>query len=99
MTMNLLIKLDKQLITNMQAGELEKMIKIFEIAYVIAKEEMPLVKYPALIELQEKHGVELGTNYRSDKQWAVFIDCIREELGSHLQNNLSKAKFLNVLTD
>ena len=28
-------------IANMQAGELEKMIKKFEIAYVIAKEEMP----------------------------------------------------------
>ena len=67
----------------MQAGELEKMIKTFEIAYVIAKEEMPLDKYPALIELEKKHGVELGTNYRSDKQCAVFIDCIGEELGSH----------------
>ena len=60
---------------------------------------MPLVKYPPLIELEEKHGVELGTNYRSDKQCAVFIDCIGEELGSQLQNNLSKAKFLSVLTD
>ena len=75
------------------------MIKKFEIAYVIVKVEMPLVKYHALIELEEKLGVELGTNYCSDKQCAVFIDCIGEELGSQLQNDLSRAKFLSVLTD
>ena len=75
------------------------MIKKFEIVHVITKEEIPLVKYPALIEWEEKHGVEFGTDYRSDKQCIQFIDCIREELGSQLQNNLSKAKFLSVLTD
>ena len=67
MIRNLLIKLD-----NMQADELKKMMNKFE----ISKEEIALVKYPALIELEEKHGVEMGTNYHSDKQCAVFIDCI-----------------------
>ena len=58
-----------------------------------------MVKYQALLALEEKHGVELGNNYRSDKQCAMFIECIGEELSTQLQNKLSKANFFSVLTD
>ena len=52
-------------IAAMQAGEIEKTIKKFEIAYFLAKEELPMVKYPALLALEEKHGVELDNNYQA----------------------------------
>ena len=55
-----------------------------------------MVTYPTLLALEEKHGVELGNNYRSDKQCVTFIECIGEELTTQLQNKLSKANFFLV---
>ncbi|CAB3978410.1 Hypothetical predicted protein [Paramuricea clavata] len=45
-------------IANMQASA--KTRTKFEIAHFIAKEELPLKKYPKLLNLEEKHGVEIG---------------------------------------
>ena len=54
----------QQLITtgipNMQAGELATTKIKFEVAYFIAKEELPLAKYEQIVQLEEKHGVEIG---------------------------------------
>ena len=38
----------------------EKMGKKFDICYIIAKENMAFRKYPAIHELESRHGVELG---------------------------------------
>ena len=35
--------------------------KLFDAAYMLDKEEMPFTKYPAIVELEERHGVSLGT--------------------------------------
>ena len=47
-------------IANMQAGDLAQTKLKFEVAYSIAKEELPLAKYPQLIQLAERHGVQIG---------------------------------------
>jgi hypothetical protein len=43
----------------------ERVMKKFDIAYLIAKEHVPFVKYPAIHELEERHGVDLGSTYRN----------------------------------
>ncbi|CAB4031534.1 Hypothetical predicted protein [Paramuricea clavata] len=80
-------------IANMQASDLAKTRTKFEIAYFIAKEELPLKKYPKLLKLEEKHGVEIGNSYRSDKSCNVFINHIGEDLGKNLQKKVTECKF------
>ena len=38
--------------------------KIFEVAYIVCKEEVTFTKYPTFLALEE-HGVEIGTAYRN----------------------------------
>ena len=44
-----------------------KLKKLFEIAYFVAKSELPFTTYANLCGLEAKHGVELGNTYRNDK--------------------------------
>lgn len=86
-------------IANMQASDHAKTKTKFEIAYFIAKEELPLSKYPQLLKLEEKHGVDIGTAYRNDMSCNVFISHIAEVLASDLREKLSNVNFFSVLTD
>lgn len=86
-------------IANMQAGDLAKTKMKFEVAYFIAKEELPLAKYPQLIQLEERHGVEIGESYRNRKSCAHFISHIANQLAKDLENKLSNANFFSILTD
>ena len=87
-------------IASMQAADLQKTKKKFDIAYLIAKEELPMRKYAAIIDLEKKHGVDLGTIYCNEMQAATFITNIGEEFGSQLKQKLmSNVNFLSILTD
>lgn len=86
-------------IANMQASDHAKTKTKFEVAYSIAKEELPLSKYPQLLKLEEKHGVDIGTAYRNDMSCNVFISHIAEVLASDLREKLSNVNFFSVLTD
>ena len=83
----------------MQAADLQKTKKKFDIAYLIAKEELPMTKYAAIIDLEKKHGVDLGTTYCNEMQAATFITNTGEEFGSQLKQKLSNVNFLSILTD
>ncbi|XP_028409251.1 uncharacterized protein LOC114531839 [Dendronephthya gigantea] len=86
-------------IANMQANDFAKTKKKFEVAYFIAKEELPLKKFPKLLKLEEKHGVEIGNSYRSDKSCNIFINHIAQDFGKKLQEKLLNVKFFSVLSD
>jgi len=38
----------------------EKMTKLFNIAYFVAKEETPFTMFPSLVDLHHKNGLDLG---------------------------------------
>ena len=69
-------------ITNMQSNDLARTKTKFEVAYFVAKEEMPISKYPWLLHLEEKQGVDLRKAYHSEKSCNMFIAHIEEELGN-----------------
>lgn len=93
----------QQLITsgikNMQSADFAKTKTKFETAYFIAKEEMSLSKYPQILNLEEKHGVDIGTAYRNNNSCTSFINYIGKQLENHLEEKLSRANFFSVLTD
>ena len=86
-------------IASLQAADLQKTKKKFDIAYLIAKEELPMTKYAAIIDLEKKHAVDLGTTYCNEMQAATFITNIGEEFGSQLKQKLFNVNFLSILTD
>ena len=83
-------------IANMQAADLAKTKLKFEVAYFIAKEEVSLTKYPELLKLEEKHGVEIGSSYRNCISCANFIYHIGQELAEKLEEKLRNVNFFSV---
>ena len=69
-------------ITNMQSNDLARTKTKFEVPYFVAKEEMPISKYPWLLNLEEMQGVDLRKAYHSEKSYYMFIAHIGEELGN-----------------
>ena len=47
--------------------------KKFYISYLLAKEGIALKKYPALYELEARHGVNLGFAYKSKDSAKTFV--------------------------
>jgi len=43
----------------------DQMKKKFEISFMLAKEHILFTKYPAIHDLEEWHGVDLGSTYKS----------------------------------
>ena len=84
---------------NMQAHDFAVTKSKFEVAYFIVEEELPLSKYPQLLNLEENHRVEIGITYRSDMNCGTFIDYMGEELGIKLYQELSTANFYSILLD
>ena len=79
--------------------DLERTKKKFQIAYYIAKEELPIVKFSTMLDLKERLGVDVGTAYRNNNSGGVFIDYISESIAEELKQKLAKARFYSVLTD
>ena len=60
-------------LSNMVTCDVVKTKVKFEVAYFVAKEQLPLSKFPKLLNLEEKHGVDIGRSYRNDMSCNVFI--------------------------
>ena len=55
--------------------------------------------YPALCELETKHGVEVCSAYHNQNAGRIFCYFIAESKKEHLVEALSKAKFFSLLLD
>jgi len=49
-----------------------------------------------LCQLEEKHGIRLGTGYKNDRACANFVHYIAEDQKLQLLNALHKDKFLSI---
>lgn len=65
-------------IYKLKETEKERISKLLEIAYFIAKEELPFTKFVEIAKLEKKHGIDLGVTYLNDHACAEFIDSIAE---------------------
>ena len=71
----------------------------FDIAYFIATEKFAFTKYPKICELEARHGVHVGTIYRSDMAGKDFVHYIAEAKRKDLLQTLAKANFFSLLMD
>lgn len=81
----------------MQAGDLAKTKVKFEVACFIAKEELPLAKYPQLLQLEAKHGVKISDSYLNSISCNTFLTHISADLTKMLEKKLLNANFFSVL--
>lgn len=77
----------------------EQVKKKFEISFVFAKEHIPFTKYPVIRELEEKHGVNLGTTYTNRDAPRNFIRYIAEAQRQEFHLSLSSQHFYSILMD
>ena len=84
---------------SMSKGVSQKMERLFDIAYFVAKREMPFTSFPHLCKLEMKHGVELGNTYINDKACKTFVTAIAGQLKHEISSKLQSSKFISVMAD
>ena len=75
------------------------MSKKFDISFILAKEHIPFLKYPAIHELEERHGVDLGITYKNRDSARNFVHYIAESQRQQFQVSLASCHFYSVLMD
>lgn len=80
--------------------EKRRQLKIkINIAYFIAKEEEPFVKFGPLIRLHHKNGVDINPTYDNDVRCAEMIGQIADIMRESLSAKLKAVKYLAILID
>ena len=79
--------------------EEEEMKRIFDISYLMVKEELPLKKYEKIIELERRHGVSHDSTYCNRTAATNFISYQSDHLKSQLSKDIANAKFFSVIFD
>jgi len=76
-----------------------RMKRKFDICYVMTKESLGFRKYPALRELEERHGVDLGFAYKTDVSAQTFTHYIAESQRQSFLESFSISNFYSFLMD
>ena len=63
------------------------------------KNELPISVIKRILQLEIKHGVDIGSKYLNDTSLANFISYIGDDLKNQLVAKLNTAKFLSVMCD
>ena len=77
----------------------EKLTKLFNTAFMIAKEELPFVKFNSICDLQTVNGLDLGETYINDHACAEFIDNISEVYEDDFISLFNELKYFSILVD
>lgn len=83
-----------------QWKDLQRELEIkFNVAYTIAKEELPFTKYRPLLLLHKKNGVNISPTYDNDVKCTEFISSICDGMKSDLGDLMKSAKYASLIID
>ena len=69
-------------------------------AYFIAKEELPFTKFPKLLDLQRKNGLQIGETYSTDKKCAEMVSTISNVYQNKLAKTVNEnVKYMSIMID
>ena len=89
-----------QSLATLDATTQARMRRKFNVCYMMAKENIPFSKYPSVLELEDRHNVDLGPAYRtpdSTKSFTAFIAvCQRNDFLGKLKKC---SHFFSILMD
>jgi len=69
----------------------ERMAKKFNVCFMMAKKSLPFTKYPTLLELESRHGLDLGPAYRMPDSAKAFTSYIAKSQCQTFLNALSSS--------
>ncbi|KAJ8419121.1 hypothetical protein AAFF_G00006200 [Aldrovandia affinis] len=73
--------------------------RLFDIAYTVAKLEMPLAKFKVLAKLELRHGVDLGQTPITEQKCREYIDYIGRTTKIELVQAIQEAPYFSVVVD
>ena len=79
--------------------ERDALCQKFDIAFFIAQEELSFRKFLEICELEEHHGVKLGSAYKTEIAAKTFIHYIAESQRQQLVHTVQSARFFSLLMD
>ena len=68
-------------------------------AFYVAKKKVAFDAFNSLCELQEKNGLNLGTQYRSDKSCKEFVMAIADQEKENTIQSIKASRFVAVMGD
>ena len=77
----------------------EVMLKLFRTAYCVVKHNFSLRSFPALIDLQECNGLNLGRAYRNRMAASSFMSSIANVTQSAIIQSINSRKYFSLLID
>ncbi|KAJ8050027.1 hypothetical protein HOLleu_03051 [Holothuria leucospilota] len=75
------------------------MIYLFDIAYNIAKQELPFTQFSTWVNTEKKHGVLLGDTYINDIQCKNFINEIAFHMERDLREAIKQSPYIGIMFD
>ncbi len=88
----------QQAAANKSSDEAEMIIK-FNVAYNIAKEELPFTKFKSEIILMKKNGLNVNPTYSNDVAYAQFIGVIADTLKKKTSVQILNSAYMAFLID
>ena len=88
-----------QSLRQMSSDTEEKMKKLFNTSYFIAKHERPFSDFKDFFKLHVKNGLSLGETYINDKGCRVFIEEIDGVMKEDESQLVNKKHFISVMAD
>ena len=76
-----------------------KLKRKFDVAYMIAKENLSFTKMKSICELEERHGTDLGAGYKNDHSCATFVEFIACEQLESVVTSVAKSHFFSLQAD
>jgi len=73
--------------------------KLFNTAFYIASENLAFSKFKGLCNLQEKNGLDFGSQYKNNKIYRDFVENIAAVEKERSQGEIENARLLCVLAD
>lgn len=88
-----------QSFSNISEVEKERLRKKFDISFFVAVERLPFSKYPAICNLERRHGIDVGVFYVNRKAGTSFTHYIAEAKRQDVVTKVMKARFFSLVQD
>lgn len=82
-----------------ESEDRERVRKLMDIAYMMAKEEIAFTKFEAIAKLEIRHKVQLGHTYINELKCSEFTGIIGQVMETDFLAELKKSKYISVLSD
>ena len=66
-------------IASLSHNDRAELRKKFDIVFLLAQEKLSFLKYPSICELEERHDVQVGSAYRTEKAAKSFSHYIAQD--------------------